>query len=100
MHTAELDHQIKLDSYLRFRIGYFIITTCILFEELIIFLIHFIKIKLSSKKEDPNLFTKKLGSPLAGEIVLEQKNLNRSELDRLYLNVDTINKLIKPAELN
>ena len=102
MRTAELDHQIKLDSYLRFMIGYFIIITCILLVALIISSIHFIKIKLSSRKEeDPNLlFAKKLGSPLADEIVLEQKNLNSRELDRLYVNVDTINKLIESAEFN
>lgn len=75
---------------------YFYFITCILLITLVIFLIHFIRIRLV---RDENVFRKKLGKPLNDEQLLETGDLNRSALDRLYVNVSTINELVDSKEL-
>ena len=96
MHTGDLDHKIALDSYIRFMSAYFIFITCILAITLVIFLLHFIRIRLA---RDQNVFRKKLGRPLSEERLLEERKLSRSALDRLYVDVDTVNELIASSEL-
>lgn len=97
MHTGYLDHKIALDSFSRFFTIYFLFITAILLITLVIFLVHFIQIRLMS--EDTNVFRKKLGKPLNEERMLEERDLSRSALDRLYVNVDSINELVDSKEL-
>lgn len=95
IHTASLDHRIELDSYIRFMSAYFLFITCILITTLVIFMIHFITIKFKKKQ---NTFLAKLGKELYEEELLTHESIERNDLNKLYVNIDTINQLMNSRE--
>ena len=76
--------------------GYFLFITLILIVTLTIFFIHWVTNKLRKEKKT---FLNKLGGPLIEEIQLEEQNLKRAILNRMYTNVNAINEIINSNEL-
>ena len=96
VHSGNLDHKIKLESYSRFMTGYFLVITLILILTLIIFFTHWITNKL---RKGEKTFLDKLGEPLIEETQLEEDNLKRIILDRMYIDVIAINEIMDSNEL-